>query len=328
MGRKKNNSNMFETFPFGDVEAYSKDKKVIADTNVITILNRMQAAFKWDGLPDTIPQKWLEFMLQTTGWCFITKVNGKLYAFIGGLGGDPDVYYQPTICTVSNPALSYSAELKIGTDGVLISDDVYRTGIIPIIGKYAGLLAENTITIRIADIMSRITSIVSGSDESTIESAKEYFKQLEDGSLGVIEESAFLEDLKVQASATSGATRLTDLIEMEQYLKSSMYNELGLQANYNMKRESINSSEAELGDDVLQPFIDNMLEQRQAACKEINEMFGTNISCELASAWKLNDEEREAELEEEQKGADDGNQNQSNNSNDISDDGGSVNTEE
>lgn len=319
---------MFECFPFGDVEAYSKDKKVIADTNVITILNRMQAAFKWDGLPDTIPQKWLEFMLQVNGWTFVTEVNGNLYAFIGGLGGEPDVYYQPTMCTIANPALNYSAELKIGTDGVLISDDVYRTGIIPIIGKYAGLLAENTITIRIADIMSRITSIVSGSDESTIESAKEYFKQLEDGSLGVIEESAFLEDLKVQPSASSGATRLTDLIEMEQYLKSSMYNELGLQANYNMKRESINSSEAELGDDVLQPFIDNMLEQRKAACKEINEMFGTNITCELASAWELNAKERKEEIDENKEGTEDGNKNESNDNGNLSNEGSNNNSEE
>lgn len=328
MGKRRNQSDLFSTFPFGDVERYSKDKKTIADVNVITILNRMQSAFKWTGLPDTIPQKYLEFMLQTNGWAFISEVDGNLYAFMGGLGGEPDVYYQPTICTIANPALNFSGELKIGTDGVLVSDDVYRTGIIPIIGKYAGLLAENTITIRIADIMSRITSIVSGSDESTIESAKEYFRQLEDGQLGVIEESAFLEDLKVQASATSGATRLTDLIEMEQYLKSSMYNELGLQANYNMKRESINSSEAELGDDVLQPMIDNMLQQRKIACDEINAMYGTNINCELASAWKLNDEERAAELEEEQEGTEDGNQNKSNDTHDLSDDRGSVNTEE
>lgn len=318
----------YSTFPIGDIERYSKDKKTIADVNVITVLNRMQAAFEWDGLPDTIPQKWLEFMLQSNGWAFIAPVEGSLYAFTGGLGGEPDVYYQPTICTVANPALNYSAELQIGVDGVLISDDVYRTGIIPIIGKYAGLLAENTITIRIADIMSRITSIVSGSDDSTIESAKEYFRQLEDGHLGVIEESAFLEDLKVQAAATTGTTRLTDLIEMEQYLKSSMYNELGLQSNYNMKREAVNSTEAELGDDVLQPFIDNMLKQRQKACEEINRMFGTEISCDLASAWKINDEEREEKTEEIKEGNNDGDQNESNNPEGIPDNGDNIDTEE
>lgn len=301
----KKNNYAYGNFPIGDIEKFSKDKKVIADTNVITILNKMQSAFKWNNLPETIPQKWLEFYLQTNGWAFVTKVNNDLYAFTGGLGGEPDAYYQPSLCTIANPALNISKECKIGEDGVLISNDVYRTGIIPVVGKYAGLLAENTITIRIADILSRTTSIVSGGDESTISSAIEYYRQLEEGHLGVIEESPFLQDLKVQASATSGTTRLTDLIEMEQYLKASLYNELGLQSNYNMKRESINSSEAELGDDVLQPLIDNMLTMRKDACEKINKMYNLNISVELNSAWKLNDKERLGDLNVDSREQDD-----------------------
>lgn len=315
----KKSNYIYSTFPIGDIEKFSKDKKVIADTNVITVLDKMQSAFKWLGLPDTIPQKWLEYYLQTKGWSFVTKVNGELYAFTGGLGGEPDPYYQPTICTIANPALNFSKECVIDKDGILISNDVYRTGIIPIIGKYAGLLAENTITIRIADILARITSIISGGDESTIESALEYLRQIEEGQLGVIEESAFLQDLKVQPGATSGTTRLTDLIEMEQYLKSSMYNELGLQSNYNMKRESINSSEAQLGDDILQPFIDNMLAMRKEACEKINAMFGTDISVELNSAWKLNDEERNDDY---------GNTEQSDNSVNIPNNGDNLHVEE
>lgn len=319
---KNNYFNDHPCFGIGDIEKFSKDKKTIADNNVMQVLTKMQSAFKWYGLPETIPQKWLEFQLDSNGWCFFTKVNGDYYTFTGGLGGEPDVYYQPTICTVSSPALNFSAELKIGEDGILISSDTYRRGIIPVIGKYSGLLAENTITIRIADIMSRLTNIMSAADDDTIESAKEYLRQIEDGNLGVIEESPFLEDLKVQAAANSGNTRLTDLIEMEQYLKASLYNELGLQANYNMKRESINSSEAQLGDDVLQPLIDNMLEMRQNACEEINKMYGLNISVELASAWADNEETRAAEIDAiEAKGVNNGNPKQSDNNESVPDTG-------
>lgn len=301
-----------------DIEKYSKDKKTIADTIGATLLNKMQSAFKWSGLPETIPQKWLETQLMLNGFSFVAKgPDGNLYAFYGGLGGEPDPYYQPTICTVANPALNFSKEYKIGVEGVIVSNDTLRTGLKPIIGKYAGLLAENTVTIRIADIMARVTAILSAGDESTIESAKEYLRQLEEGKLGIIEESDFLrkngvDDLRVNPSATSGNTRLTDLIEMEQYLKASMYNELGLQANYNMKRESVNSSEAELGDDVLQPLIDNMLKERQDGAAAINELFGTNISVEFDSAWLDNEEQRESELEQ-MKGEEDGNPDESDN---------------
>lgn len=327
MGKK----DKFREFPGidFDIEKYSKDKKTIADQIGNGIINKMQSAFKWHNLPETIPQKWLEMQLLVNGFSFVTRANdGNLYAFFGGLGGEPDPYYQPTICVVANPALNFNKECKIGEDGALISNDTLRRGLIPTIGKYAGLLAENTVTIRIADIAARVTSILSAADESTAESAKEYLRQLEKGELGIIEESPFLEDLKVNPATSSGQTRLTDLIEMEQYLKASLYNEIGLQANYNMKREAVNSSEAQLGDDVLQPLIDNMLAERQAGAEEINRLYGTDISVEFAGAWADNEAERNAELEqleneaeetEEEKegGADNGDQKQPDTSGDL-----------
>lgn len=280
-----------------DVEKYSKDKKVIADTIGLTLIDKMQSAFIWKGLPDTIPQKWLETQLIINGYTCITKVNDKLYALWGGLGGEPDVYYQPTICSVASPALNYSKNLKIDTECTIISNDTMRTGIIPLIGKYSGLLAENTITMRLATILARNTMIASAGDEKTIESFTEYFNQLEDGKIGAIAENPFFDnDLKVQPSASTGNTKITDLIELEQYLKASLYNELGLQANYNMKRESINSNESQLNDDAIQPFIDNMLKERQEGAEKVNALYGINISVDFATAWKNNELEREIEL--------------------------------
>lgn len=291
-------NNGFNIINF-DVEKYSKDKKTIADTIGYQTLNRMLSTFRWNNMPKTLKPEWLELQLLVNGFSFITEVEGDLYAFYGGLGGEPDPYYQPTICVVANPALKFNKECRINEDGILMSNDRMRRGIIPLIGKYAGLLAENTITIRIADIMARITNIMSASDDNTIESAEEYYRQLEEGHIGIIEESPFLEDLKIQAGATqTGATRLTDLIEMEQYLKASLLNELGLEANYNMKRESLNSTEAQMGDDALQPLIDNMLKCRQEAAEQINAMYGTDISVELASAWEENEDTRNLEVEQ------------------------------
>ena len=85
---------------------------------------------------------------------------------------------------------------------------------------------------------------------------------------------------------------------MEQYLKASLLNELGLEANYNMKRESLNATEAQMGDDALQPLIDNMLKCRQEAAEKINEMFGTDISVEFNSAWEENEDNRDLQVEE------------------------------
>ena len=119
---------------------------------------------------------------------------------------------------------------------------------------------------------------------------------LEEGKIGVVTEQAFIDslDLKVHP-ATDDTDNLTDLIETVQYLKASWFNELGLNANYNMKRESINSGESQLNDDALLPLVDDMLRRRQEGAEEVNKLFGTEISVELASAWEDNAQEIEAE---------------------------------
>lgn len=317
---------------FGDMEKYSRDKKEISNSIGRYTLDKLQSMLKLrEGktLPETIPEKWLKLQLMVNGFTFITNKPGALYAMFGGLGGEPDPYYQPTICTVSNPALQFSSTLRIGEDGVLVSNDTLRIGLIPLIGKYSGLLAENTITMRIADIMARITAILSASDESTIESAREFLRQIEEGKLGVIEENPFLQDMKLQTGASQATnTRLTDLIEMEQYLKASMLNELGLQANYNMKRESLNSAEAQLGDDALQPFIDNMLESWNEGFEEVNRKYGTDIEFEFNSAWAENEDTRTAEVEILEKEAENGNQNEPEIIREVPDAGDNINNED
>ena len=91
---------------------------------------------------------------------------------------------------------------------------------------------------------------------------------------------------QIDTGNTKMGNDLKDVIETYQYLKGSWYNELGLNANYNMKRESINESESDMNEDALLPLIDDMLKSREIAVEQINKMFGTDIKVELSSSWK------------------------------------------
>ena len=66
-----------------------------------------------------------------------------------------------------------------------------------------------------------------------------------------------------------------------------------------MKRESINSGESQLNNDMLLPLIDDMLKQRQEGAEKVNDMFGTSITVELASSWEDNQEEIDNALNEQ-----------------------------
>lgn len=283
---------LFPTFDVAD----AFDKKKLIDAYIRYFLTRTQSMFKWEGLPETLPQKWLEYYLQVNGNAFITKVDNNLYAFTGGIGGEPNVYYIPTLYTVANPALNLSKSYKIDVDGVLCYNDAANIGLIPMLHKYAALMAENVISMKMASIAARATSVISASDDNTKRSAEEYARKLVDGEIAIVGESAFFDGIKVQPTRQAGATAITDLIELQQYLKASLYNEIGLQANYNMKREAINSNESQMNNDALVPLIDEMLTERQNAVDKINEMFETNISVSLASAWEDNEKEEQAAL--------------------------------
>ena len=273
------NSDYMEPGKHNDV------KQKLGQQHVFYMLDRTQVMFDYEGLPETIPARNLEIMLQLNGNVFFSEVDGKHYVFTGGLGGKPDVYYEPTIYTVANPALAFSKNLTIGEDGVLIRNDSYGVGLLPIFQKYANLLAENEITMRLADINSRIMFLLSAADDRTKASAEKFLKDVTDGKMGVISDNAFLESLKALPTATQNSVRLTDLIEFEQYLRAGWFNDLGINANYNMKRESISPDEAQLNDDALLPFVDDMLECRRLGIEEVNKMYGLDIRVDLASSW-------------------------------------------
>lgn len=260
-------------------------KQKLGEQHVFYMLNRTQVMFDYKNLPETIPARNLEMMLQLNGNVFFTKVRGEFYVFTGGLGGERDVYYEPTIYTVANPYLNYSKNLVIGEDGILIRNDSYGIGLLPLFQKYAALLAENELTMRIADINDRIMFLLAAADDRTKASAEKFLNDVKDGKLGVISDNAFLESLKALPTATQNAVRLTDLIEFEQYLRAGWFNDLGINANYNMKRESISPDEAQLNDDALLPFVDDMLEMRRIGLKDVNDKYDLDIEVNLSSSW-------------------------------------------
>ena len=281
------------------------DKGKCIDDHVSYMLARTQSMFTYTGLPDTLNPRIIELYLQVNGNLCITEINEEiirksghaelnpgLYAFTGGLGGEYDVYYMPTIYTVANPYLNFSKNLKIGEDCIVIPSDSMYYGLLPMFRKYATALTENELSMNIATIVLRLQALISASDDNTKKSAEKYLNDIISGKLGIIAENQFLDNsLKVTPYATTGAhTTIQNIIELEQYLRATWFNDLGLNANYNMKRESINSNESQLNNDALLPLVDNMLKCRQDGFNKVNQKYGTNITVELNSSWETNAE--------------------------------------
>lgn len=286
------------------------DKKVSVRKYVTQMLNRTNEMFEWKGLPDTIPQYMLELYLQLNGQVAVTKVGENLYALPGGLGGAPDPYYRPTLYVLANPGLNYSASLKIlnhldpfnkdqASTGecVLIKNDTLMEGMLYTYSRYAVQLTENDISIRSAQINARAHVNIEADTDKDAAAAKKYVESLEAGKIEIVTGTPFMESVKVQNLSMNSANVIIQLIELQQYLKASWYNEIGLNANFNMKREYQSEEELQANTDVLLPLVDDMLANRKSAVEFINKIYGTSISVEKNSSWENKQFERETEKE-------------------------------
>ena len=279
------------------------DKSKLRESYIRYMLSQTVEMFEYGGLPETIPSKELEILHQINTFAVWKKVKDKLYVFYAGLGGVLNEYYHPTRAVISNPYLNYNADLEIDKDCVVTFNDKMRYGLLPMFNRYATLLAECDISIRFVTINARIPYIVNAEDDNTKDSVEKVFKDIWDGKTFGVALNPRLLDKNGMFTAEFGAKdnhNIKDLIELRQYLKSSWYMELGIQSNYNMKRESLNSSETTMDESVLLPLIDDMLNERKIGLEKVNKMFGTNITVRLSSSWEKIREEIKNELKNQE----------------------------
>lgn len=276
------------------------DKERSTFNYVQYMFDRTNRMFHYRNLPDTIPEPMLEYMLQIYGSVAILEKDGDLYAFRCHFGGPRDPYYRPTQAVVANPALNIEKSFRIVNHlppferatweamppCVRFLNDSQIQGLLPLFSRYATQMAENDVSIRSAQINLRQQTVIVADTGPEIQSAESYMASLEQGKLSSIQKRPFADGIKVMNAGSGQSNIVIQLIELHQYLKASWYNEIGLNSNFNMKRQYMSSDEVNSSADIMLPLIDNMLFSRQQAVEAINKEFGTNISVEKDSAWE------------------------------------------
>ena len=274
--------SIFDTLTLYDF----KDKDACNMAYVKQFLRRSTMIFEYEGLPDSIPKEYLELYLQYNGFAGICEHKSKLYAFFGGLGGELDEYYRPTTFVVANPYLKLNKTYAIDKDCVIIRNDIYMQGLLPIIKRYSTALVENDISMNMVSKNKRQAVFITAPTDNLRKAAQKVIDDIDSGEQSIAADSAFLEGIKVFPLETTHGADITELIEYHQYLRGGLYNELGLNANYNMKREKLNDGETALNQDSLLPLIDEMLMEREIGLDKVNAMFGTNITVKLSETWE------------------------------------------
>lgn len=261
--------------------------------NLLT--NKCLSLFKWEGLPDTVDERFLMLQLILKGKVCFFKDDDKIYALNGNVGGEPNVYYQPQFFIVANPILG-SKQVRIrqrdgsnsteGLDGVLVGltdtdteFDNVPGGLFKLIYQTAGLLADNISSLNVSQINGRVAQLWVADNDAIARTAEEIIRDMYEGRPYRIITQEMVDKITVLPAAQTGQSNtLLNLIEAHQYILASFFNEIGIPSNWNMKRERVNTAETELMQGALDVNVYNMERNLKAAVEKVNELFGTSIS--------------------------------------------------
>ena len=264
-----------------------------------TLTNKVCNLIQFDNLTDHIDEEYLKEQLVLEGRVCFTEFNHNLYACKGNPGGEPNVYYLPTLFVIANPVLG-SKQVTIrnkdgstdvsGLTGILVGlshadleleGDIHG-GLYDLIYTYSGLLADNLVSLNCAQINSRVQVAYVGDTEALANTAEKVLKDLYNGTPYKVLSQDILNKLTVNPVTSSGAnTTIMSLIEAHAQIISDFYSELGISYNSNRKREYVSQTENSMDTGSLNLNIDTIINSIKDGIDQVNELFGTDIKVHL-----------------------------------------------
>lgn len=237
--------------------------------------------FTYKNLPNSIPSEYYEAYLQRFGFASVFENENMLVTTFGGFGGQPNEYYIPTEFIVSNPYMERNGTLKDGKDCVIHKNTSLFSGTYQLNARYAQLLTEIELSMRVGTVNTRIPVVFNASDKDTKTSVESFYKDVEDGKQSIVMSDFLFDTLKAIPFGTTHSNYFTQYIELYQYVQSQWWAEYGIDSVNNMKREALSRSEISANSQTTRPLIHDMLYSRQKSWEKTNSLFGSSTTVEL-----------------------------------------------
>lgn len=272
------------------------------------LYDRVSNMFVWKNLPKSIDINYLNRCLFLKGHCAIFKKNNTFYAASGNFSEQPNEYYQPTEYVIANPVLG-SYNLKIGKECVIFYNSakdiqyndfpvmtVSKGGLYSLIYRTAVLLSDNECSINVAQKNSRFFAFATADTENAFKSTSEVFKKIYNGEGFAIAKSDIASTISISPLAIGGGSvspTLQTLIDIQQYFLAQFLHAIGINSNFNMKKERLVSDEIAINDTAAEINIKSMLEMRKKNVVDLNSLYGLSCDVSLSEQWKQQTLERE-----------------------------------
>ncbi len=272
---------------------YLNDRVLTHYFNELMLISK--SIYEWVNLPNNMDEKWIEDYLFSEGKClfFKDKIRGEMVTALAP-HGRVNYYNEETI--VRPYALDYEGpSLQNGEDCVVIRNNDESLPTTAAIQLFAYKLAQVERTIHV-NIEAQKTPVIVECNNNERMSYRNFMKQRNDNEPQII----------VSDKMNTNGIKVHDLkappvfkdLELQKHM---IWNEamtfLGLNNSNQDKRERLVANEVEANNEQVEGCLNAGLKARQRACREINRIFGTNISVRkrIQDTPKLSDSEPSSE---------------------------------
>ena len=272
------------------------------------LLGRCQRLFVWENLP--FPQREMENLLLFNGFASVVEDRKFLVNKIAvvpctysGVTEYPDI---GKLVTWTTPVASGNFNM-INGKGVFIRNNSLCRSLMPFINRYAIMLANVDMSLICALVNERSQSVIVADTQNTADSINTFYKNIEEyGKRKAVVNEKLFEALQGAIALPTVANKETikPILECYDAIMQMFYNDIGIRYNKD-KKERMISNEITSDSQRLLININDMLESRKEASKEINREFGLNTSVELSNEIvlsennKLTTDNKSSQLDEE-----------------------------
>ena len=233
--------------------------------------------FEWRGLPDTINEKHVESFLFDHGKAIFFRDRDMAHMCLQADNGEGlNVYGEPLgwWATGSNYHAYYDAD-----ECVIISNNKLRIATNDITTLYANKLTEIERTADV-NVKSCKTPYIFACDDKDVLTFKQIFAKINGNEPAIFADRGLnLDSLRVFQTGVKFLGN--ELQDYKHTVENELLTFLGVNNVSVDKKERLITQEAESNDQLIKSFCDIQLEARERACREINNMFGLNVSVGL-----------------------------------------------
>ena len=238
-----------------------------------------RALFEWSDLPNNMDERWIEKYLFTSGKCIFYKDN-TLGFMVAGMGqqGSINCYGDPTaVYPIAENYVYDGPKLINGDNCYVIRNNDLMLPTFPTVRMYSLKLTNIDRAIDVNIEATKTPILVRCSDKQRL-SLKNAINQRRDNEPVIWSVDTAEINNMVSTLETNAPVVFPQLQTQKHMILNEFFTDLGIN-NANMdKRERMVANEVEANNEQVEAFKDVMLKVREEACKNINRLFGLNIS--------------------------------------------------